>query len=115
MDDATAHKIRGLKLKILHVEKELAATHHNAELGQWLRAGRTAQMAKASERERIRLETKLDDLKARLAALTTEGSAPAPLAAPATVEPAPKPKAAKKAAATKAAAAPKTARKTTKK
>ena len=112
MDEATAHKVRDLKLKILHAEKELQATQHNANLGQWLHAGHTAQMAKANDRERERLEAKLADLKSKLDALTGGDSAPAPEPVAAETEPKP----AKKAAATKAAAAPKTpAKKTAKK
>ena len=113
MDDATAHKIRDVKLRILHVEKELQATQHNAELGQYLRAGHATQMAKANERERARLEAKLEDLKAKLAELSGGDSPAAPAAAAKAEAPAAKP--AKKTAATKAAAATKTAKKTTKK
>jgi hypothetical protein len=116
MDDATAHKVRDLKLKILIVEKELAATHHNSELGQWLRAGHASQMAKAAERERERLEKKLEELKGKIEALTGKASAPtAPTVNAAPVEAVPKPKPTKKTATTKAAAAPKIAKKTTKK
>jgi hypothetical protein len=113
MDEATEHKIRSLKFKILQAEKELSATQHKGELGQWLHAGHPQQMAKANEREHKRLEDKLEDLKSRLKELTGESDTPEP-AAVAAEAPA-KPKAAKKAAATKATAATKTPKKTAKK
>jgi hypothetical protein len=81
MDDATEHKIRDLRLRILKVEKEIAASKHNANLGAWLRAGHPSQMAKQGERERQRLEAKLEDLQAKLAELQpTDETAPAPAA-----------------------------------
>jgi hypothetical protein len=111
MDEATVHKVRDIKLKIMHVEKELAATQHNAGLGQWLGAGHAGQMARANERERTRLEAKLEELKTKLNELTGGEEVPATVAE----APAEEPKAAKKAAATKATAAPKAAKKTAKK
>jgi len=113
MDEATTHKVRDLKLKILHVEKELQATQHNADLGQYLRAGHASQMAKANERERERLETKLEELRSKLNELTGGEPPAAPGPKPEPAAPAPTP--AKKAAATKATAAPKTEKKATKK
>lgn len=75
MDDATEHKIRDLKLRILRVEKELAKTVHNANLGSWLRAGHPGQIAKAGERDRKRLEDKLAELRAQLESLTPDPTA----------------------------------------
>jgi len=107
MDDAAEKKIRDLKLRIIKAEKELAASVHNTQLGAWLRAGHPSQMAKAGERERKRLEAKLDELKAKLHELEPQ-SAAAPVESkkqpadePATKTAAP----AKKAAAAKAPAA----------
>ena len=108
MDELTERKVRDLKLKIVHVEKELAATQHHNDLGAMLRTGHPSQIAKAGERERKRLETKLDELRTKLAELDPDYHKPA---APET----PKPAVKEKAAPAKAAATPKTARKTAKK
>ena len=110
MDEVTERKVRDLKLKILKVEKELAASQHTANLGAWLRAGNANQIHKSAERDRQRLETKLEELKGKL-----EEIAPGAASAPEK----PKRAAAKKeavvktppAAATKKAAAKKTAAK----
>jgi len=75
MGETTEHKIRDLRLRILKVEKEIAATKHNVNLGAWLRAGHASQMAKQGERDRERLEAKLEELKAKLAALLPAGEA----------------------------------------
>jgi len=115
MDDATLHKVRDLKLKMLHVEKELQATQHNAGLGQWLGGGHAGQMARANERERKRLEDKLEDLKSKLSELTGGEETMTPETADVAAEPAAPAKPAKKAAATKATAAPKATKKSTKK
>jgi hypothetical protein len=69
MDDVTEHKIRDLRLRILKAEKEIAASKHNVNLGAWLGAGHASQMAKQGERDRQRLEAKLEELKAKLAEL----------------------------------------------
>jgi hypothetical protein len=95
MDQTSEHKIRDLKLKILHAEKELAASQHNSSLGAALRTGHASQMARAAERDRKRLEGKIEELKSQLASLERGEDAPA---APDT----------KRAAPAKAAAAPKT-------
>jgi hypothetical protein len=103
MDEATERKIRDLKLKILKVEKELAATQHSANLGSWLHAGHAGQIQKTAERDRKRLEAKLEELRAQL-----EQAAPGSIATTraaeksAKVEPAPAEK--KKAAVKKPAA-----------
>jgi gamma-glutamyl:cysteine ligase YbdK (ATP-grasp superfamily) len=75
MDDATQIKIRDLKLKIVKVERELNATLHNSNLAAALRTGHAGQLAKAAERDRVRLEAKLEELKAKLDSVT--GTAPA--------------------------------------
>jgi hypothetical protein len=98
MDEATEHKVRDLKLKLLMVEKELTASQHHSNLGAMLRAGNPSQMNRAAERDRKRLEAKRDDLLAQLTALDP---AAAKVAAPLTskAEPAAKASALKKAAA----------------
>jgi hypothetical protein len=75
MDDVKEQKIRDLKLRILKVEKELAASQHNTNLGAWLRAGHASQMARQGEKDRKRFETKLEELKAKLAELESADSA----------------------------------------
>ena len=90
MDENLEHKIRDLKLKIQRVEKELAKTLHNANLGAWLHAGHPSQMAKAGERERKRLEAKITELREKLEELAP-GSMPQPVKAEAVPEPAPAP------------------------
>jgi hypothetical protein len=96
MDENTEHKIRDLKLRIMRVEKELARSLHNVNLGAWLHAGHPSQMAKAGERDRKRLETKLAELRAQLETLAP-GSTPKPVPSPVEAKPtsaaAPKPKA----------------------
>lgn len=123
MDENLEHKIRDLKLRIMRVEKELARSLHNVNLGAWLHAGHPSQMAKAGERERKRLETKLAELRAQLEKLapgSTPQPAPAPLEAK-PVAPAPPPAPVKvaaakpKAEATGAKTAPAIKGKTTKK
>jgi len=86
MDENLEHQIRDLKLKIMRVEKELARTLHNVNLGAWLHAGHPSQMAKAGERERKRLETKLAELRAQLEKLAP-GSTPKPVPPPAEAKP----------------------------
>ena len=96
MEENLEHQIRDLKLKIMRVEKELARTLHNVNLGAWLHAGHPSQMAKAGERDRKRLETKLAELRAQLEKLAP-GSTPKPVTPPVEAKPAsaaaPKPKA----------------------
>jgi len=96
MEENLEHQIRDLKLKIMRVEKELARTLHNVNLGAWLHAGHPSQMAKAGERERKRLEAKLAELRAQLEKLAP-GSTPKPAPPPVEAKPAsaaaPKPKA----------------------
>ena len=91
MDENLEHKIRDLKLRIMRVEKELAKSIHNANLGAWLHAGHPGQMAKAGERERKRLEIKLAELREKLEALAP-GSTPQPVKVEVIPEPAPAPK-----------------------
>ena len=75
MDEATERKARDLKLKILKVEKELAASQHTANLGAWLRAGNANQIHKNAERDRERLETKLEELKSKLEEVAPDSTA----------------------------------------
>jgi hypothetical protein len=72
----------------MRVEKELARTLHNVNLGAWLHAGHPSQMAKAGERERKRLEAKLTELRAQLEKLAP-GSTPKPAPPPVEAPPAP--------------------------
>ncbi len=106
MDEATEHKVRDLKLKILKTEKELAATQHTMNLGAWLHAGHAGQMHRSAEKDRVRLEAKLEELKGKLEELAPGSTSPAKEA-----DGAAKPTAAEKAPvkATKKAAAVKTA------
>jgi hypothetical protein len=109
MDEITEHKIRDLKLRIQMAERELAATIHNAGLGAFLRAGHPTQINKAAERDRKRLEEKLEDLKSKLAELDPTAVTAAAPEPETKVVPEKKPAAAKKAAAEKPAAASKSA------
>jgi hypothetical protein len=86
MDENLEHKIRNLKLKIMRVEKELSRSLHNVNLGAWLHAGHPSQMAKAGERERKRLESKLAELRAQLEELAP-GSTPKPAPPPVDAKP----------------------------
>lgn len=117
MDEATERKIRDLRLKILKVEKELAARQHSANLGTWLHAGHAGQIQRTAERDRQRLETKLEALKTKLEEVAPGSTKPAatPKHTAAAKKPAvePAPTAKKKAAAKKPAAKKETARKTT--
>lgn len=135
MDDATQEqKIRSLKIRIMQVEKEIAAKMHGSHLNAFLSVGHASQIAKASERDRKRLEGKLEELKKQLYELDPRAipppekveAKPAPVEKPPTkpkkaaapAKPktaATKPTAKKKAAATKAAAATKTTKKPAKK
>jgi hypothetical protein len=74
MDQTPEQKIRDLKLKLLRAEKELTTSQHNSSLGAALRTGHASQMARAAERDRLRLEARIEELKTKLAAL--EASAP---------------------------------------
>ena len=127
MDDAAREqKIRSLKIRIMQAEREIAAKQHGSHLNAFLSVGHAGQIAKAGERERKRLEDKLDGLRKQLgeldptAAPPPEKSADAPLI-PKKAETAAKPKPAakedvkKKAAATKSAATTKPAKKPVKK
>ena len=114
MDETTERKVRDLKLKILKVEKELAASLHSANLGAWLHAGHAGQIQKTAERDRERLQNKLEDLKHQLEQLAP-GSGAAAAAKPARMAAKEKPVAAsaatkptKKAAAKKPTAKTKT-------
>lgn len=116
MDEATERKIRDLRLKILKVEKELAARQHSANLGTWLHAGHAGQIQRTAERDRQRLETKLKELKTKLEAVIPGSTKPAAIpkrevAKKTVAKPAPAAK--KKAAAKKPAAKKETARKKT--
>ncbi|MFZ5433417.1 MAG: hypothetical protein ACOZB3_06555 [Calditrichota bacterium] len=110
MDEATEHKIRNLKLQILRVEKEIASKQHGANLNAFLSVGHAGQIARANERERKRLEEKLEKLKAQLVELDPTAAAAPPPPAPVKPEPkavpAPKAKAAPKATSAKPAAKP---------
>jgi hypothetical protein len=66
MDEQTEKKIRDLKLRITMAEKELTATQNSMKLGVMLKAGHAGQMAKNAERDRERLESKLETLRAKL-------------------------------------------------
>ncbi len=107
MDEATEHKVRDLKLKILKAEKELAATQHTMNLGAWLHAGHAGQMHRSAEKDRARLEAKLEELRTKLEEVAPGSTAPAEKpqedGKPAAAAKAPA-KATKKAAATKATA-----------
>ena len=76
MDEATERKVRDLKLRILKTEKELAATQHTMHLGAWLGAGHAGQIHRTAEKDRLRLEAKLEELKAKLEEVAPGSSAP---------------------------------------
>jgi hypothetical protein len=109
MDETTERKVRDLKLKILHVERELSGAQHHSGVSAMLRVGHPGQIAKAGERERKRLETKLEELKSKLEALEP-GSVAKPIEAAA-----PEPVSKEKAAPVKTETAAKTTKKTAKK
>ncbi len=90
MDEQTEHKIRDLKLKLLMVEKELNASQHKTNLGAMLRAGNPAQMARAADRDRKRLEEKRDKLMEQLVALDPNSAEAKPAPAKAAANPKPK-------------------------
>lgn len=78
MDDATREqKIRSLKIRILQVEKEIAAKQHGSKLNAFLSVGHASQIAKASERETKRLEDKLEALRKQLGELDPTAAPPA--------------------------------------
>ncbi len=77
MDEATERKVRDLKLRILKVEKELAASQHSANLGAWLHAGHAGQIQRTAERDRERLQAKLEELKKQLDELAPGSTAAA--------------------------------------
>ena len=107
MDETIERKVRDLKLKILKVEKELAATQHSANLGTWLHAGRAGQIQHTAERDRVRLEAKLAELKAKLEEVAPGSTAPPEKpkrVAAKKIAPEPAPAEKKKAAAKKPAA-----------
>jgi hypothetical protein len=113
MDEATERKVRDLKLKILKTEKELAATQHTMNLGAWLKAGHAGQIHRTAEKDRLRLEAKLAELKAKLEVVAPGSSAPKekPKRAAKQTTPEEKPAPATKRAAAKKTAAKKPARK----
>ena len=78
MDEQTEKKIRDLKLRITMAEKELTATQNSMKLGVMLKAGHAGQMAKNAERDRERLESKLETLRAKLLELDPPQSEVAP-------------------------------------
>lgn len=91
MDDQTEKKIRDLKLRILKTEKELQSSQHNMKLGAWLRAGHAGQINRNAEKDRLRLEDKLKELKAMLESLTGITAEP-PLAKTPAAQPVKSPK-----------------------
>jgi len=78
MDDAVREqKIRSLKIRILQVEKEIAAKQHGSKLNAFLSVGHASQIAKASERETKRLEDRLEVLRKQLGELDPTAATPA--------------------------------------
>lgn len=69
MDDSATKKIRDLKLQIAKLEKELIQTQHTLGLQGWLKTGHAGQISKTAQKDRRRIEEKLQDLRTRLAAL----------------------------------------------
>lgn len=95
MDEQTEHKVRNLKMKILRLDRELAAKQHGAGLNALLSVGHASQIAKASERDRKRLEAKLDQLRTQLAELEPGAAVPSRSEKPEKAAAAPVKKAAK--------------------
>jgi hypothetical protein len=69
MDEATQKKIRDLNLKIAKLEKELVQTQHTLGLQSWLKAGHAGQLSRTAQKDRLRIEEKIGDLKSQLNAL----------------------------------------------
>ncbi|MFH1010452.1 MAG: hypothetical protein V1784_04355 [bacterium] len=70
MDEEKERKARLIRLKILRLQKELAATQQHARLGSFLHANRPAAIWSQAERERKRIEEEIAGLREQLAALT---------------------------------------------
>jgi hypothetical protein len=108
MNEDIQQKIRDLKMKIARAERELTATRHNSGLAAALRTGHAGQLAKAAERDRLRLETRIEELRTKLAALLEPADSSPDPAEKAAEAPAPAvEKVQKKAAGAKAPAAAK--------
>jgi hypothetical protein len=84
MDEQTEKKIRDLKLKIHTLEKEQTQSQYTMNRGAFLRAGHAGQIARNADKDRARIQEKIDELRAKLEELTgpTEDPAPAPAAEP---------------------------------
>jgi hypothetical protein len=112
VDEDQERKARILRLKILQLQKELAATQQHARLGSFLHASRPAAIWSQAERDRKRIEEEIAHLREQLAVL-----APPHPAAPVKTKTAADPKkaAAKKTPAKKKAKVKKAARKSARK
>ncbi len=76
MDEDTERKARKIRLKILRLQKELAASQKYARLGSFLHADRPGTIRSQAERDRKRLEEAIGALRDELEALTTSEEMP---------------------------------------
>ncbi|MBI5059766.1 hypothetical protein HZB60_08315 [candidate division KSB1 bacterium] len=60
------------------MEKELTQTQYTLNRGAFLRAGHAGQIARNADKDRARIQEKLDDMRTKLAALGGSGPEPAP-------------------------------------
>ena len=71
-------KARKIRLKILRLQKELAASQKYARLGSFLHADRPGTIRSQAERDRKRLEEAIAGLREELEALTAPEETPPP-------------------------------------
>jgi hypothetical protein len=76
VDEDTERKARKIRLKILRLQKELAATQKYARLGSFLHADRPGTIRSQAERDRKRLEEAIAEARDELEALTTSEDVP---------------------------------------
>lgn len=76
MDEDTERKARRIRLKILRLQKELAASQKYARLGSFLHADRPGTIRSQAERDRKRLEEAIAEARDELEALTTSEDMP---------------------------------------
>lgn len=69
-------KARTIRLKILRLQKELAASQQHARLGSFLHASRPASILSQADRDRKRIEEEIAGLKEQLASLIPAPEAP---------------------------------------
>lgn len=76
MAEDRERKARKIRLEILRLEKELAASQKHARLGSFLHADRPGTIRSQAERDRKRLEEAIAELREELEVLTTPEEIP---------------------------------------